>query len=123
MAFISNRESTLSDLISSKRTQIKCSICGGILSLSKGDSSSVNCPFCEPEPSVKLNACVTDSIDVEMVPQMKHEWHGAYMKDKRSWMRRRKFREFSSFLMKKYKAGSVLTISFLVFIITILVFR
>ena len=64
MAFISNRESTLSDLISS-RTQIKCSICGGILSLSKGDSASVNCPFCEPEPSIKLNACVTDSIDVE----------------------------------------------------------
>ena len=111
MEFISKRQSNLSDLISSKRIEMECPECGGIMSLSEGGNlSSKSCPFCDiNEPSnsgssIKLNAHVSNALDYKPSVSASHKWHSSHLRDKRSWMRRRKISETLLALANKAKS-------------------
>ena len=133
MAFIKKRESNLSDLISSKRIEMECPECGGIMSLSEGGNlSSKSCPFCDAQGSligndskglVKLNALIENSADPSSHAAMNPRWHSSYMKDKRTWMRRRKLKETILAFFNSSKPVVILTISLLLLIIHFWILR
>ena len=127
MAFIKKRESNLSDLISSKRIEMECHESGGIMSLSEGGNlSSKSCPFCDAQGSligndskglVKLNALIENSADPSSHAALNPRWHSSYMKDKRTWMRRRKLKETILAFFNSSKPVVILAISLLLLII------
>ena len=133
MAFIKKRESNLSDLISSKRIEMECPECGGIMSLSEGGNlSSKSCPFCDAQGSlicndskglVKLNALIENSADPSSHAALNPRWHSSYMKDKRTWMRRRKLKETILAFFNSSKPVVILTISLLLLIIHFWILR
>ena len=133
MAFIKKRESNLSDLISSKRIEMECPDCGGIMSLSEGGKlSSKSCPFCDAQGSligndskglVKLNALIENSADPSSHAALNPRWHSSYMKDKRTWMRRRKLKETILAFFNSSKLVVILAISLLLLIIHFWILR
>lgn len=133
MAFIKKRESNLSDLISSKRIEMECPECGGIMSLSEGGNlSGKSCPFCDAQGSligndskglVKLNALIENSADPSSHAALNPRWHSSYMKDKRTWMRRRKLKETILAFLNSSKPGLILAISLLLLIIHFWILR
>ena len=133
MAFIKKRESNLSDLISSKRIEMECPDCGGIMSLSEGGNlSSKSCPFCDEQgsligndskDSVKLNAFIGNSTDPGLHASLNPRWHSSYIKDKRTWMRRRKLKETILAFLNSSKPGVILAVSLLLLIIHFWILR
>ena len=133
MAFIKKRESSLSGLISSNRASIECAECGGIISISDGAKvGEINCPFCDAQGSligndskgsVKLNALIENSADPGLHASLNPRWHSSYIKDKRTWMRRRKLKETILAFLNSSKPGVILAISLLLLIIHFWILR
>tara|TARA_B100000579_G_C22793446_1_gene835788 strand:- start:82 stop:411 length:330 start_codon:yes stop_codon:yes gene_type:complete len=98
---------------------MECPECGGIMSLSEGGNlSSKSCPFCDINetsnsgPSIKLNAHFSNALDYKPSVSVSHKWHSSHLRDKRSWMRRRKIIE--TLLVIANKAKSMVGISMVV---------
>ena len=112
---------------------MECPECGGIMSLSEGGNlSSKSCPFCDAQGSlivndskgsVKLNALIENSADPGSHASLNPRWHSSYIKDKRTWMRRRKLKETMLAFFNSSKAGVILAISLLLLIIHFWILR
>ncbi|HIG84854.1 MAG TPA: hypothetical protein EYG40_09375 [Verrucomicrobia bacterium] len=99
MAVHSGNNSKFSKLLKSDRFEIECHQCGGKLSISIGEGEKKHdCPFCDES---KISNSQSYKLHVEsQVLRFPHSlkrgertWHDRHIKDKRSWMRRKKMQQ------------------------------
>ena len=99
MAVHSGNHSKFSKLLQSRRFEIECHQCGGKLSISIEEGEKKHdCPFCNESKasnsqSYKMHV---DSQALKFPHSLKRgeeTWHDRYLKEKRSWMRRKKIQQ------------------------------
>lgn len=122
MAAHSGNNSKFSKLLQSPRFEIECRQCGGKLSINIGeDEERHNCPFCD---EAKSNDILTNSNSYKLkvesqamrfpysLKRKEQTWHDRHIRDKRSWMRRKKvqrtFDRSFDFLLNRFSRVFVL---------------
>ncbi len=99
MAVHSGNNSKFSKLLKSRRFEIECQQCGGKLSISIEEGEKKHdCPFCDEN---KISNSQSHKLHVEsQALRFPHSlkrgeltWHDRHIKEKRSWMRRKKMQQ------------------------------
>ena len=103
MAVHSGNNSEFSKLLRSPRLEIECHQCGGKLSISIAEEEKKhNCPFCD---EAKTNDILSNNKSYKLhvesqalrfphsLKRRKQTWHDRHIRDKRSWMRRKKMQQ------------------------------